>query len=174
MIGTALLLAVMAFATHQWIIAPDVDQPTEVDAIVVLGGDGERTMEARRLVAAGVSSEVWISSLWLPEPALWVEEACRPPTRGWQIENAEVTCFEAEQQTTRGEARSIAELSDTHGWESIAVVATTDQITRGRRLIERCFDGELYMVDVAHSDPLLFRVMYEWGAGLKATVLRGC
>lgn len=160
--------------TWIWFVSPSVDSPRSADAIVVLGGEGNRSRVARNLVADGVADEVWISSLWIPPADFWDETACKPPGRGWPIPDAAVECFEASGGDTRGEARAIAEIAQREGWTSIAVVATTDQVTRARRLIERCYDGEILMVDTSHPDPLLLRIIYEWGAGLETTIRRGC
>ena len=173
-IAVAVCLAAFSLATVQWFLSPSTDDPTSVDAVVVLGGEGQRVRAARDLVADGVTSQVWISSDWIPRAEMWEEQACRPEPRGWPIDDAEVTCFELDQETTRGEARYIGELAEAEGWDSVAVVATVDQVTRARRLIERCYDGDLYMVSVPHPDPMLLRVIYEWGSGVKATLLRGC
>ena len=66
------------------------------------------------------------------------------------------------------------DLAPEHGWETVVVVASTDQITRARRLIERCWDGDARFTGPDHDDPWPIRALYEWGAGIKATLLRSC
>lgn len=169
------LSALFVFLTWIWFLSPAVDNPTSADAIVVLGGEGDRTSAARALVADGVTDEVWISSVWIPEAEVWTDAACRPLGKwSWPIAGANVECFSPIGGDTRSEARAIAQLAEEHRWETVVVVATTDQVTRARRLIERCYDGEILMVDTSHPDPLLLRIIYEWGAGLETTIRRGC
>ena len=68
----------------------------------------------------------------------------------------------------------LRDLAEDEGWESVVVVASTDQITRARRLIERCWGGEVQMIGPGHQQAWPLRAVYEWGAAIKATLVRGC
>ena len=99
---------------------------------------------------------------WLPE--------CKNPAPDFRT-----ICFDPDPHTTRGEARFIAKMAKKYGWHSIIVVASTDQITRANMLVDRCWHGHVYMVDVASKRPVLFNLAYETGAIFKALLWRrGC
>ena len=70
----------------------------------------------------------------------------------------------------------IARLAAEHGWRSITVVTSRDQITRARIRIRRCWKGPLRVVAV--PTPLLsvpYSTVYEVAALVKAeTLQRGC
>jgi hypothetical protein len=161
------LVALFLAATARLFVWPPTDPPARVDAVVALGGDPgqRRAHEAIDLVASGFAPVAVISLGG--EPAV----PC-PPHR----ERVKVICFRADPLDTRGEAQYVARLARRNHWHQLIVVSERSQATRARMLFERCTDAHLHMVPV--SDPgfhLVYDVVYEWGAMLKALVLqRSC
>jgi hypothetical protein len=161
---------VILLASLRLFIYPHLDEPRNADAIVVLGGLGDRIERGLQLYYAGYSSELWIS---VPQwrngdyPYVW------PCTQ--EMTDFGERCFDPRPKTTQGEARSIAQLAEQEGWDSIIVVTSVDQTTRARMVIERCWDGEVLMLDASNRSNRFFKLAYEWGAMLKAlTIKRGC
>ena len=169
-----MVLVVGAVLTERWFLHPDKDDPGQADAVFVLGGGGERVEFALDLVREGVATEVVFASEFVASEGVWAARPCNDVRPVDVPEEATFACHEPDPGTTRGEARLLRDLATSEGWETVVVVASTDQITRARRLIERCWDGELRLTGPNHDHPWPIRAAYEWGAGLKATVLRGC
>jgi hypothetical protein len=164
-LGCAVLLAATSVVLIQF---PVTDEPTAVDAIIVLGEPDDYSMgEAEKLVRDGVSDQLVISTPF-GEPG----DVCRnPPAR------LTVTCFIPDPLTTRGEAQEIGRLAEQHGWTSIAVVTWPTHVSRSRMLIGRCFDGDLAMVsydDHMGTQDRINENLYQSGAFLKAFVQPGC
>ena len=159
--------------TAHWFVYPHKDDPGTADAIFVLGGGGDRVEFALDLVRDGVATEIVFASAFVAAEGVWAAPCndTRPrsvPDGTW------IGCFEPTPGTTRGEARLLSSLAEAREWDSVVVVASTDQVTRARRLIERCWDGDVRITGPDHVDSWLIRSVYEWAAGLKATFVRGC
>jgi len=170
----AVAVVVVGILTHRWFVDPHEDEPGSADAIFVLGGGGDRVGFALDLVRDGVSDTAVFASDFVESQGVWAARPCNDVRPDDVPESATFECHEPDPATTRGEARLLRDLATAHGWDTVVVVASTDQITRARRLIERCWDGELRLTGPDHDQPWPIRAFYEWGAGLKATVLRGC
>ena len=164
-------VVVFGWLTIALFASPDIDDPTEADAIVLLAGGGRRIPKAVELAEQGVADTVVLASKWVPP--VWSKSACNTARNPFPSE-VRILCFEPDPATTRGEARFVSDLAEREGWESIVVVASTDQVTRARMLFERCWSGELAFVDVKHSQPFPVRAVYEWAAVTKALVNQGC
>jgi uncharacterized SAM-binding protein YcdF (DUF218 family) len=160
----AVLVAVFLAATARLFVFPQTEPPTRVDAIVALGGDpGQlRAHKAIRLAVDGFARTVLISRGGIrPAPCLKA-----PP----QIR---VICFRANPLDTRGEAEYATRLAARKKWTRLIVVPEHSQSTRARLLFERCTNARLYIVPVSDPPVRLFaHVVYEWGALLKALVLK--
>lgn len=174
-----LILAVafigFGFLTERWFLHPRMDAPGRADVIFVLGGGGDRVPYALDLARSGVADEVVFASTYFPDVDYWATRPCNSRRPGGPIPaGVEIRCIETEPETTRGEARTIAQMAEDEGWRSVVVVASTDQITRARRLIGRCWDGDVRLTGPEHDQPWPMRAAYEWGATIKATFLRGC
>ncbi|MEZ5244776.1 MAG: ElyC/SanA/YdcF family protein [Acidimicrobiales bacterium] len=170
----AALVVLGGLLTERWFVHPHKDEPGTADAIFVLGGGGDRVGYALDLARDGVATEVVFASPFVASENVWAARPCnrvRPPRFSDEVT---FTCYEPDPATTRGEARLLRDLAAERGWETVVVVASTDQITRARRLIARCWDGEVRVTGPDHDDPWPIRALYEWGAGIKATLLRGC
>lgn len=170
----ALLIVLLAVLTERWFVHPHKDDPGVADAIFVLGGGGDRVPYALDLVRDGVATEVVFASSFVEELDVWAARPCNTARTRRVPETTTFECFEPDPGTTRGEARLLRDLADERGWTSVVVVASTDQVTRARRLIGRCWSGDVRITGPDHHDPWPVRALYEWGAGIKATFVRGC
>ena len=167
-----------AVTTWRWFVRPPVDGPIAADAIVMLGGSGDRFERAVALAEAGYADVVVISDPVDPdEPYTARGWFCRNDggRAGYPVHDYEAICFDPATDTTRGEVRWVAELAEERGWDRIDLVTSTDQATRARMLLARCWDGEVASVTVPSREPQAWRIAYEWGAMARATIQRrGC
>lgn len=134
-----LLFAALALASLPLFILYDDDEVAKADAVLVLAGAKSRLPVALDLVERGVAPVLVISDGLDPR---WTQanRLCRfgDPAR--------VVCVRPEPYSTRGEARLAARLARERGWDSLAVVTSRFHLFRARRLLERCFAGELALV----------------------------
>ncbi len=158
--------------TWLWFLAPNVTaDPQAADAIIVLAGGGDRTGKGAELAAAGLAPVIVYADPGRNTGSVTANPYCN----GREQLAIDVICVDPQPAKTQGEARAAMLLAAERGWENLIVVASTDQVTRARRLFNRCGDIELQMVDVEHDSSPLSRAAYEWGATLKAhTIKRGC
>lgn len=142
--ATALLLLLLAPAVMaRLFVWPQTDRPGRVDAVVVLSGDyGERMRRALELMGDGAA----LTLVHAGEPdSQQVVELCRDGA------DFEVVCPRPEPDSTRAEAKAVADLARSRGWSSIAVVTSNFHVTRAGILFRRCFEGEVKMVGAASS-----------------------
>ena len=154
--------AVATATLFVWPSLPPV--PAHVDAIVELGGPGDRDS-----IALGLARDH--RATYLVQSTMPNDTRCLPSVGG-----VRVLCFHAEPNTTRGEAEYIRTLASRYGWKSVILVTTPDQAWRARLRVSRCFSGEVY-VSTAHLPTLdwLRQIPYQWAATVKAlTVQRSC
>ncbi|MEV6847516.1 hypothetical protein [Actinoplanes sp. NPDC051411] len=169
-IVVAAILAGAAALAVRPIVRPDLPPlPARADAIVQLGGPGNRRLTALELGREGRAPVVAIS---VSDEELSVADWCGQGS----FRGQPVICFHSEPFTTRGEARSIAEMAQRYGWHSVILVTSTDQATRAELRVGRCFDGSVY-VATAHLPwyhwPV--QVVYQAAAFVKAyTFQRSC
>ena len=150
----------------------DDDDSASVDAVVVLAGNSRRLPVAVDLVTRveGVAPALVVSNdLSGRDPAR--ARLCRVG-----LEGVEVLCISAAPYTTRGEARMVARLARTRGWDSIAIVTSRYHLFRAERIFRRCTDAKLVM----RSAPTTFWqkvvvVPLEWAKlALASTARRSC
>jgi uncharacterized SAM-binding protein YcdF (DUF218 family) len=162
----AVVILVFGAVTARVFVWPDLPQvPDRADAIVELGGPGNRDEAALRLAREHRAP-------YLVQSTVEVEagtDRCLPP-----VPDVTIMCFHAED--TQGEARAIAGLAAEHHWTSVILVTTPDHAWRARLIVSRCFPGP---VAVSTSPlPALYwfrQIPYQWGASVKAVVFdRGC
>lgn len=159
-------------ASLRLFVFPPVDDLRPVDAIVMLGGGGDRGPRAVDLADAGWSDTIVFASAYDEATATWATRPCNP---GLNDLHAEVVCFHPEPATTRGEVRAVVALADENGWDQILVVASDDQITRARLLFDRCWAGSALFPGGVRHPWWPVRIGYEWGATIKAlTIRRSC
>ena len=164
---------------------PQVSEPGQADAVVVLAGAAaERFPVGRALVRAGHAPELALSTTDTPGNLvtdLYCDYMARDTigdddgsglagTTG----SAMVTCFIPTPLTTRGEARAVARLAADNGWESLIVVTSRYHLLRAETNISQCTTAKITMVA---SEPELSptawlgRFVEETG-GLAAALLR--
>jgi uncharacterized SAM-binding protein YcdF (DUF218 family) len=166
------LLVVFVLVTARLFVWPAAGTPQAVDAVALFaGGTGERLALAQRLMAAGTAPHLVIPNGMAPEwPA--GNRACTDDLP------YEVHCPRPSPDTTRGEARAIADLAQEKGWRRVIAVTSSYQLSRARLLLGRCFDGQVIGM---RAQPELSapawarRVGHEWLAWTRAmTLQRGC
>lgn len=164
----AAVLILFCAATARLFVWPASGMPARVDAIVVLGGQGNRLGTGLDLARHG-HAPVLVVSLGLPPPV--PDSVCRTRTKAFTV-----LCFQPEPGTTQGEAQFIGRLAKQHHWKSVALVTTPDQDTRARVRFKRCFPGAVYVVTTPLSvSAWPGQITYQWGALFKALVLqRSC
>ena len=164
--GLACILAIaLAALTARLFVWPPTDEPGRVDAVVVLSGDhGERMAEARRLLAAGVAPVLVHAGS--PDSA----DVVRLCAGG---QDFEVVCLQPSPDSTKAEARAVAGLAADRGWRSIAVVTSTQHLTRAVTLFRRCVAAEVRGVAAWPSYAPRFwaeAIIHEWGGLLHAVL----
>jgi uncharacterized SAM-binding protein YcdF (DUF218 family) len=160
------LVVVFAAATARLFVWPAQGMPARVDAIVVLGGPGDRLGRGLALARQDRAAVLAISEgLSVPYGV------CRPGD-----EVPRVICFQPEPLTTQGEAQYVGRLAQQYHWRSIVLVTTPDQDTRARIRFGRCFSGHVYVVTTPlPASQWPYEIAYQWGATFKAEVLqRSC
>ncbi len=162
------LLAVVAgfcALTLRLFVYPDLNAPERSDAIFVLGGGSPAPPEeAVKLAKDGYAPNMVIS--------LNPSEQCETFVQA--LPGIEVFCFRPVPVTTQGEGREIGRLAAKHGWHRIIVVMPTQQATRARLRIGRCYPGQVLEVGVPPQGIGAWTrgIVYEWGALIKALVLQ--
>jgi hypothetical protein len=155
---------------------PALDQPTPADAVVVLGPVQENgsLRTGRELVDRGLADRLLVS--------VTPDRRGRPGGRmcrglGSDAGTGQVTCFVPDPATTRGEARTVAELARRNDWNTVIVVTPSYHVERARTLFRRCFAGRLELV----SPPVdlgtrqwIFQAVYQSAAFVKAALEGGC
>jgi uncharacterized SAM-binding protein YcdF (DUF218 family) len=169
-LAAVLLFALVVFGavTARLFVWPDLAPlPARVDAVVELGGPGDRDSVAMALARAH-RTPVVVQSTVVAEAGT---HRCLPPTP-----RVTVLCFHADPGTTRGEAEEIGQLAGRYGWDAVALVTTPDQAWRARLRVGRCFGGGIY-VSTAPLPPAdwFVQIPYQWAASVKALVFeRDC
>lgn len=159
--------AALLLVTGELFWWPSTDTPEDVDAIIMLGGGGDRLGRALELIEDDVAPTLVVSSPLRPAlPYQPLGRFCEDP------HDFEVICFDPQPETTRGESQFIAMLARSRGWDDVAVVVSTDQVTRARLLFDRCWSGNVQMVATSHDQPAVWRAIYEWGALSRALLVR--
>jgi hypothetical protein len=158
---------VVGVAEVRLFVVPTSDRRGPADAVVVLGGETYIT----RLRAAN-----WLIHQY-PGAVEVVSTPLNVPCPNYHAPEASaLICFRPDPSTTQGEARAVAKLAAQHGWKSITVVTTGDQVWRARLRFSRCWSGDLRVVRAPTSIvSRLLAAPYETAATIKAEVFqRGC
>ena len=166
----ALTLAWVA-ATLRIVFFPVEDAVGKADAVVVLAGSKHRRLDrGLELVQRGVAPVLVISDGFDPRQPK-ANQLCRVGGDGFNV-----ACFTPDPDSTRGEARKVAELARKHGWERVLLVTSGFHVTRARRLFDRCTDVDVDAVGVDYPwTSVPAAVAGEWvKLGLSETVSRGC
>jgi uncharacterized SAM-binding protein YcdF (DUF218 family) len=163
------VITLLAFSgvTARLFVWPTTGSPPSADAVVVLGGDGSRLDYSLEFV-----NQVHTHYLLLSEGLPWIE----PGLCGHRWPTLTVVCFQPVPATTQGEARYVARLAQEHGWRSLVLIATPDQIWRAELRFRRCFPGSVYGVTTPlPTGEWPYAIGYQWAATVKAEIInRSC
>jgi uncharacterized SAM-binding protein YcdF (DUF218 family) len=98
-------------------------------------------------------------------------ELCRDGGVGFSV-----TCFTPDPDSTRGEARKVADLARERDWKRVLVVTSRFHVTRARMLFDRCTEVDVDAVGVDYPlTSVPAAVAGEWvKLLLSETVSRGC
>lgn len=164
------LLVVWILATVRIVFFPMEDDPGKADAVVVLSGSKhERLDRGLELVRDGVAPTLVISGGFDPRQPT-ANRLCREGGVDFTV-----ACFTPDPDSTRGEARTVAELARRHGWQRVLLVTSRFHVTRARMLFDRCLDADVDAVGVDYpwtSAPAA--VAGEWVKLGLSTVARSC
>lgn len=154
-----------ALATAWVMVYPAQGIPSQVDAIVMLAGPGDRLPLALRLAREGKA------------PVLVISQGNQgyggPCPASSAVPGVTIICFDPDPADTRGEAEFVASLSRRSGWHSIALVVTPEQDTRARVLFRRCYRGKIYAATAAQPwTQWPYQIAYGWGALFKALMVK--
>lgn len=160
------LIAAFAVVTGRLFVWPAQGMPSQVSAIVMLAGPGDRLSTALELARQHRAGVLVVSQGLLgyggPCPAA-------PP-------GVKLICFDPDPGNTRGEAEFAGRLAKKYHWTSVVLVTSRAQDTRARVVVGRCFPGQLFVVTAPlNLGDWPYQIAYEWGALFKALALyRSC
>lgn len=166
-VGLTLVVLFLAFVgtTARLFVWPPLPPlPAHADAIVELGGPGNRDAVTMAL-GADHRAPLLIQSTVARDAT---SDTCLPAIPGETIE-----CFHAVPGTTRGEARYIGMRAARSHWRSVIIVTTPDHAWRARLRMSRCFPGRIYV----KTSPLPWQdwfrqIPYQWSATVKALIFQ--
>ncbi|GAB6900674.1 YdcF family protein [Kineosporia succinea] len=121
-----------------------LDDGETVDAILALGGRTETAFYGQQLAEQGRTKVLIVSNPYpTDDPAFQpVHDLCASQPTDYRL-----ICFRPDPMTTRGEARALGRLAGENGWDRVAVLAAKYHISRTRSIVDRCYDGDLLMVE---------------------------
>lgn len=168
-IAATLLTLIVLFCgvTLRLFVLPATGMPARVNAIVVLGGPGDRLGLGLQLAQQGHAPYLLLSSGLPFVPA----SLCEPDHGSFTV-----ICWNPNPRNTAGEAEFVGRMARQHHWASVVLVTTPDQAWRAALYVRRCYTGKIYSV----TTPLdwtqwPYKIAYQWGATIKAeTLQRGC
>jgi len=138
----AVCLAAATTALWPVYVTPKIDALRPADAIFVLGGDGYK----RYALGFELGKQHYASTvIWSVEKggpsAPWMKTACDSDV-GFTL-----MCISADEGTTKGEGQMLHRLATEHGWRTVIVVTYRPHISRARYILEKCYSGNLVMID---------------------------
>ncbi|MGB7361805.1 MAG: YdcF family protein [Rhodococcus sp. (in: high G+C Gram-positive bacteria)] len=145
-IGLGLVGFVAAAAAIGWepYVSPQMEQPSQADAIVVLGGDHD----GREEYALGLAEQGYAPQVVFSDP--YTGRGVGPYSDGEYMTNLcngtydfTVTCFVPDPSTTRGEGREIRALAEEQNWQHVLVVTFRPHVSRSRYILNKCWDGNM-------------------------------
>ena len=137
LVSLCVLLIAAVVAGLPVYVRPQIDPLRHADAIFVLGG----IAEDRYPFGIGLGEQGWAPIVVLSIDR-WRTRFCATPHPHFNLR-----CFIADPPTTKGEAQELRRLAADYGWRTIIVVTFRPHISRARFILERCFDGNLVMVE---------------------------
>ncbi|HEY5244786.1 MAG TPA: hypothetical protein VIJ60_03895 [Acidimicrobiales bacterium] len=160
----AVLVVAYVVVTVVFFVSPDFGTVSRPQAVVVLGGYGDRFAHGLAVARADHVDTVELST--------GNTEAACPKVTGIDLH-----CFAPHPASTQGEARAIAAMAEQHHWDRLLVVAGTTQVTRARLRIGRCYGGQMAFTGVDPAGPFQWirDVVYDQVAMAKAVLWQwGC
>jgi len=118
-------------------VRPQIDPLRRADAIFVLGG----VAPDRYPFGIALGEQGWAPIVVLSVDR-WRTWYCATPHPRFDLR-----CFIPDPATTNGEAQELHRLAANYGWRTVIVVTFRPHISRARFILERCFDGNLVMVE---------------------------
>jgi hypothetical protein len=160
------MVGVLAVVTARVIVWPASGMPSRVDAIVMMAGPGDRLAVATQL-ADGHRAPVLVVS----QGQHGYGGPCPPAVAGVTL-----ICFDPVPGDTRGEAEFAGHLARLHGWHSIVLVTSSEQATRARFMMQRCYNGGVYVMTApVPLSQVPYEIAYGWAALVKALLVnRSC
>jgi hypothetical protein len=158
------LLALIAVMEVRLFIAPPTGSAPHPQAVIVLGGYGDRPQRGIALAHAE----------HIPTVAFSTGAPNQCPTH---YEGLAVKCFYPQPVSTQGEARAITALAHQNHWTRLLVVAGTTQVARAELRLGRCFNGQVAVngVNPPSFARWTFELLYDNAAMVKAVVWQwGC
>lgn len=153
-------------------VFPHTDDPQHAEVALVLGTPTRAKVQlAQELAESGVVDRVVIS---VARYGTWAGHNLTVCTAELRYN---VDCYTPVPHTTQGEARMLLKLSQGWRFDSAVIIAATPHISRARMLFERCFRGDLYMVDAAGprtTSQWVGQYLYQTGAFAKALLDPAC
>lgn len=167
-LGAAGLLSVWLVLGLRFITFAQGDEPRTADAVYVLGpATPERFAEGVALIEAGYSNDLVVTVSENPD----MQEFCE------QEQPYDLYCVFPEPVTTGGEAQKLAQLAEQHQWESVMVVTMRSHMTRAEILFNRCFTGDISMIDEGRPVTFVsgvYQFFYETAAFVKNVFTPTC
>ena len=175
LLAGTLLAAVVAWLAVcvDVLLSPEVAPHERVDAVYVIGPAETRIDQALALVDDGLAPVLLATTSVREDGTTYATDHCGTTGATYRVE-----CVVPDPYTTRGEARTLAEQVDAHGWTRVAVLTSTVHAARTRMLMERCVDAEVLMWTTDERPRgvvgTLRGFVYQSAAWAKAQVVRGC
>jgi len=162
------VVAVFLAATAALLVWPPQGMPARVDAIFLLGGEGDRLPYGLALARERHAPVLVVST---STPIATGSDKCVP-----RIPGVRVICFNPDPQSTQGEAEFAARLDRRYHWKTVAIVAIAPQNIRVRIRFARCINARIYVVNAPFASiDWPYQLAYQWGALFKAVLLqRSC
>lgn len=170
--ASAAVLAALGAAGIPVYVHPQIDQLRHADAIFILGGEGwQRYPTGMKLAREGWADTV-VESLASPSQDPSMMQRCLRPRP-----DLTMVCVVPTPPTTEGEARELHRLAQVHGWRTVIVVTFRPHISRARFILERCFSGNLIMVESPANLSMpqwAYQYLRQTAGYIKAVFLRPC
>ncbi|MFV0286782.1 MAG: YdcF family protein [Demequina sp.] len=168
---------VIAVAAAGWplYVSPGTDQPGETDVAYVIGPPTDERMKAALdLLESGSTDTLMVSVDTADAQYSLAQAACAgaAPFSGYTV-----LCEKPEPFSTRGEAQWLEREVEANGWTSASVITFRPQVKRAEMLMERCFSGDLAMIDSGESlntFDWVYQYVYQTGAFMRAGLTIDC
>lgn len=180
-----LLTGVLGYGLWQAVYRPTVDEPLpQADALLVLGPVDHKLDEAVQLMQRDAATTLVVSD---QDQRDGESGECRPEVlehlgdKEWiPDDDHPVLCFRPIPVTTQGEAMGLRALGQSHGWDSVNVLAYPEHVSRARLLVDRCWTDEVAYLAAPGSpastsdEAARDAFWYQSGALVKAGLTPGC